>query len=352
MYLSPFLSFKESILMKLIKLKYLLIITPLVVTSLTTQLVAQNLASWRQPIEIPQPKDNLITPQKVALGKILFFDPRLSKSDKTSCASCHDPKLGWSDGKPIAIGDENKVGRRNSPTVVNSAYLRSFFHDARASSLEEQASGPIESEVEMNMPMDVLVKKLQAIEGYRELFKEAFGDEGITKENIVKAIASFERVLITPKAPFDKWVDGDENAIDDEAKIGYSIFMNEGKCRSCHVGFNFTNEKMINIGLGDEKDLGMYEIAEKKSTIWYATFKTPTLRNIEKTAPYFHNGSVETLYEAVKICGNGGKKPVKSRSPFFRDRRLSDEEVSFVMAFLKTLTSPDIKVEIPTVFPQ
>ncbi len=330
------------------KIKYLTITIPLVFVSL----FAQDFRVWKQPSELPQPQNNMMTPEKIELGKLLFFDKRLSKSQEVSCATCHDPKLGWADAKVVAIGDEGKLGRRNTPTVVNSAYLKTFFHDARASSLEEQALGPIESEVEMNMPIETLVMKLKKIEGYQKLFSKAFPYEGITKVTILQAIASFERTIISKGSPFDKWISGDENAISDTAKVGYSIFSNEGRCRSCHTGFNFTNEKMINIGLGDLEDLGMYEIVEKKSKIWYATFKTPTLREIEKTAPYFHNGSVETLSEAVTICGNGGKKPVTSRSPFFVDRKLTEEEVMFVVAFLKTLTSPDLGIEAPLVFPK
>ncbi len=328
--------------------KKIIIAIPLIFMSL----FSQDFRVWKKPAELPQPQNNLMTAEKIELGKLLFFDKRLSRSEQVSCATCHDPKLGWADAKAVAIGDDGKVGRRNSPTIINSVYLKNFFHDARASSLEEQALGPIESEVEMNMPIKTLVIKLKKIEGYQKLFSKAFPYEGITKTTIVQAIASFERTLVSNEAPFDKWIQGDENAISDAAKIGYSIFSNEGRCRSCHTSYNFTNEKMINIGLGDEKDLGMYEIIEKKSKIWYATFKTPTLREIEKTAPYFHNGSVKTLDEAVTICGNGGKKPVKSRSPFFRDRKLNGEEVAFVVTFLKTLTSKELDIEIPLVFPK
>lgn len=319
---------------------------------LFTSLNADNLSFWKKPKHIPQPKNNPITSQKTELGRLLFFDPRLSKSGNTSCATCHNPFLSWTDGISVAIGEENKHGKRNSPTILNTAYLNTLFHDSRASSLEEQALGPIQAEEEMNMPIEQLVEKLSKINGYQELFNKAFNGEGVSKENILKAIATFERTLISDDAPFDKWVNGDENSISKEAKIGYSIYMNEGKCRSCHIGFNFTNEKMVNIGLGDEKDLGVYDISKTKSKVWYANFKTPTLRNIEKTAPYFHNGSVKTLKEAVEICGNGGKKPVKTRSPFFVDRQLNNEDVEYVTVFLKTLTSESKFIDIPSVFPK
>jgi len=315
-----------------------------------TSLNADNLNHWLRSENIPQPKNNPITKQKVELGKLLFFDKRLSSTDIISCASCHDPKHGWSDGRSISLGVEDKKGRRNSPTIINSAYLNSFFHDGRANSLEDQARGPIEDKVEMNMPMEKLVEKLKKIKGYRELFFKIFGEEGITKENIVKAIATFERTLITSETPFDKWVKGDKNAISLNAKEGFLTFKKKGKCNNCHNGFNFTNESFNNVGLGDKKDLGVYELS--KSKIWYGSFKTPTLIDVEKTAPYFHDGSVKTLEEAVTICGNGGRKNAKTRSPFFRDRGLDKEDVSLVVAFLKTLTAPPIEIDIPLVFPK
>ncbi len=315
-------------------------------------LSANDLSHYLKPKSISYPKDNPITPQKIELGKLLFFDKRVSKSNTISCASCHNPKLGWSDGLPKAIGDEGKKGRRNSPTIINSAYLESFFHDGRASSLEEQALGPIEAEVEMNMPLDELVKKLKNIKGYQKLFLEAFGQQGITKETIAKAIASFERTILSSETPFDKWIKGDDDAISSDAKDGFGVFIHKGRCGSCHDGFNFTNESFNNVGLGDKNDLGVYEISKNKSRIWYGAFKTPTLRDIEKSFPYFHDGSVKTLEEAVTICGNGGRKPVKIRSPFFRDRELNTQEVQNVVFFLKTLTSTSQNIQIPLIFPE
>ncbi len=312
---------------------------------------ANDFGQWQKPQGIPSPKDNPLTKEKIELGKLLFFDKRVSKSNEVSCASCHNPKLGWSNGESVATGDRGKQGRRNSPTLINSAYLNSFFHDGRAKSLEEQALGPIETEVEMNMPIGELVDKLKNIKGYRELFSYAFKDEGINKVTIVKAIASFERTIVSHQTPFYRWVNDDDfEAISQEAQIGFDIFKNEGRCKSCHNSFRFTNDSFNNIGLGDEDDLGVYEI--KKNKLWYGSFKTPTLIDIEKTAPYFHDGSVATLEEAVTICGNGGRKPVKTRSPFFRDRQLSQEEVNFVVSFLKTLSVEPTNIEIPTKFPQ
>ncbi len=322
-----------------------------VFASIFTLSYAANLDHWKRP-KIPIPPDNPQNKAKIELGKILFFDKRLSSTNTISCASCHNPLFGWSDAKRVAIGVKNRSGRRNTPTVLNSAYLNNFFHDGRAKSLEEQAKGPIETEVEMDMPLDKLVKKLQKIEGYKKLFYKAFNSNKITEDKILKAIASFERTIVTDDTPFNRWINNDKNAISEAAKEGFEIFKDKGRCDSCHNGFNFTNESFNNIGLGDRNDLGVYEIAKNKSKIWYGAFKTPTLIAIELTPPYFHNGSIDSLKEAVTICGNGGKKPVKIRSPFFRDRKLDEYDVNRVVEFLKTLTPAPLKIKPPTEFPK
>ncbi len=317
-----------------------------------TSLLAKDLSHWEKPNDVPFPINNPITKEKVDLGRLLFFDKRVSSTNTISCATCHDPKFGWSDGRKKSIGVKKREGRRNSPTIINSAYLSSFFHDGRANSLESQAKGPIETDVEMDMPMEKLVKKLKNIKDYRKLFANAFGDEGICEDTILKAIASFERTIISLNAPFDRWIKGDANAISLVANEGFEIFIDKGRCASCHDGFNFTNESFNNVGLGDDKDLGVYEISKNKSMIWKRAFKTPTLRDISKTAPYFHDGSVKTLNEAVTFCGNGGRVGAKSRSPFFRDRKLDESDVVKVVEFLKTLSSDNINTQIPLTFPK
>ncbi len=315
-------------------------------------LQARDLSHWEKPADIPFPKNNPITKEKIDLGRLLFFDKRVSSTNTISCATCHNPKLGWSDGLKKSIGVKKREGRRNSPTIINSVYLSSFFHDGRANSLEDQAKGPIETHVEMDMPMEKLVKKLKNIEDYRKLFANAFGDEGICEDTILKAIASFERTIISLDAPFDRWIKGDEDAISLVAKEGFEIFLDKGRCASCHDSFKFTNESFNNVGLGDDKDLGVYEISKNKSMIWKRAFKTPTLRDISKTSPYFHDGSVGELKTAVKFCGNGGREGVKSRSPFFRDRKLDENDIEKIVEFLKTLSSYDVKMQIPLTFPK
>ena len=304
---------------------------------------------WLRPQKIPYPEDNALTSQRSALGKLLFFDVRLSKSDDIACATCHDPYLGWSDGKAKAIGHKNQKGRRNSPTILNSAYQTSFFWDGRASSLEEQALMPIASEVEMGMEVDELVDKLNTVEGYKKLFEAAYGERLISKENIAKALASFQRTVVSGEAPFDRWIKGDKTAMSPDAVEGFEHFRETGKCVKCHKGFNFTDQSFANIALGDP-DLGVYEL--RKNLIWYSAFKTPTLRNVAKTAPYFHDGSVHTLEEAVHICGNGGRYKDIRRSPFFRDRGLTVAQTRKIVAFLEMLSSDDDEVSPPLEFPR
>ena len=320
------------------------------VSILFHSLFAADLSRWVRPEEIPVPKNNPLTKEKVELGRLLFFDPRLSRNDTVSCASCHIPYYYWTDRVPKAVGIEGRKGTRNTPTIINSAYLKTLFWDARADSLEQQALGPIEAKAEMDLSAKKLVKKLKKIEGYVTLFEKAFPERGITKETVAEAIASFERTVVSKESPFDRWVRGDERAISEEAKEGFEIFTGKGHCKSCHSGFNFTNESLNNIALGDD-DPGAYIL--NKNPIWRGSFKTPTLRNVAETSPYFHDGSVHTLEEAVYICGNGGRyKDLKGRSPFFRDRSLTIEEVRKVVSFLETLTEERPKIFGPEKFPQ
>ena len=317
-----------------------------------------DMKKWLRPAEVPQPKDNTITPERIELGKLLYFDTRLSANGKISCATCHHPKRGWTDLEPVAKAIGAGRGPRNSPVVLNTAYQKRQFWDGRARTLEKQALGPIEADVEMNMPLEVLIPKLNKIKGYTKLFKKAYpSSKGtITKEYLAKAIATFERTVVSTIAPFDKYAMGNKKAISKEAITGFDLFQNKAHCMDCHDSFNFTDGSFHNIGLNDGqlqgKELGRY--LTKRRAAWYGVFKTPTLRDITKSGPYFHDGSVKTLTEAVNICGNGGryKNDVKNKSTYIIDRNLSQSEISKIVAFLKTLEGPDMKLKIPTKFPQ
>jgi len=301
-----------------------------------------NPKEWFQNEKINYPKDNLPTKEKILLGKKLFFDPILSRANNISCASCHDPVKGWTDAIPVAIGDKGAKGNRNTPTILNSAYQYKYFHDGRARSLEEQALGPIEAKVEMNLKPEDAVIKLQKSKEYKELFKKAFPKEGISVSTLAKAIATFERTIVSGNSDFDKWVNGDKTKLTQDEIDGFEIFVKKAECVSCHMNNNFTDHNFYNIGLND-KDIGRYAI--KKREFWYGTFKTPTLRNIAKTAPYFHNGSIATLEEAVEICAKGGKN-LKARNKTFMllDRKLNKEDIKKVVLFLKTLNEPEINL--------
>jgi len=316
-----------------------------------------DMRKWIRPNKVPQPKDNKLTKGRVELGKLLYFDKRLSSSEKVSCATCHSPKRGWTDLVPVSKAMGAGRGPRNSPTVLNTAYLKRLFWDGRARSLEQQALGPIEADVEMNMPLEVLIPKLQKIQGYVKLFKKAYPNEGgINSKTLAKAIASFERTVLSTTAPFDKYAMGDKNAISIKSEKGYKVFIGKAHCADCHDKFNFTDGSFHNIGLKDGdlqgKDLGRYNL--KRRAAWYGVFKTPTLRDITKSGPYFHDGSVKTLTEAATICASGGryKNGVKNKSTYIVDRHLTQKEISQIVAFMKTLTGPDMKLKVPTKFPQ
>ncbi len=324
----------------------------------TTLTATGDMREWLRPLEVPQPANNKLTAERIELGKLLYFDVRLSSSEKISCATCHHPKHGWSDEIPTpkAVGHEGAVGPRNSPVVLNTAYQNRQFWDGRARTLEQQALGPIEADVEMNMPLEILIPKLNKINGYVQLFKKAYPGEGLTETSLAKAIASFERTVVSTISPFDKYAMGDTKAISKEAQEGFELFRGKAHCTDCHEGFNFTDGSFHNIGLNDGelhgKELGRYLV--KRRAAWYGVMKTPTLRDVTKSSPYFHDGSVATLEEATVICANGGryKNNVKNKSTYIKDRGITQEEVAKIVAFLKALEGPDMDLEIPTKFPQ
>ncbi len=318
----------------------------------------EDMSKWLRPAEVPQPKDNQLTPERIELGKLLYFDVRLSSSEKISCATCHHPKQGWSDEVPTpkAVGHEGAVGSRNSPVILNTAYQNRQFWDGRARTLEEQALGPMENGVEMNMSLDELIPKLNAITGYVKLFEQAYPGEGLTALTLAKAIASFERTVVSGVSAFDKYAMGEEGAISDKAKKGFELFKGKAHCVDCHDGFNFSDGSFHNIGLKDGelkgKELGRY--LTKNRAAWYGVMKTPTLRDVTKSAPYFHDGSVATLHEATHICGNGGrfKHNVRNKSTYIVDRELTKQEINDLVSFVETLTGPDMELTIPIKFPQ
>ena len=267
------------------------------------------------PLGLPPvliPADNPPTAETISLGRRLYYDPMLSVDDTVACASCHHPDFGFSDGKQVSEGVNGQKGGRNAPTVFNSAYYATQFWDGRASNLEKQAEGPVQNPIEMAHTLEGVEKKLSADPTYRADFEEAFGAGPITYEMVEKAIASFERTVISGNSPFDRYFyAGDETALSEVAKLGLEIFRDpqKGNCTACHPIGLFTDNQFHNIGVGVDdqgelSDLGRYEVTKKDRD--RGAFKTPSLRNIALTAPYMHDGSLKTLKEVVDFYIGGG----------------------------------------------
>ena len=289
--------------------------------------------------EVKAPADNPQAAEKIELGRQLFFDPRLSIDNTVSCASCHDPKKGWSNNEANAAGVGGQRGGRNAPTVINSAYARFQFWDGRAGTLEDQALGPIANPIEMNLPIDKMVEKVNAIEGYRTQFQKVFGSD-VTAPNVAKAIAAFERTVLSGDAPYDRFKAGDKTALSEKGQRGMRLFFGKANCSSCHAGPSFTDNAFHNIGVGMDKaepDQGRFAISKIVGDT--GAFKTPTLRDIAKTAPYMHDGSHATLEEVVNYYDRGGHA-----NPYLDEElyalRLTPEDKECLVEFLRVgLTS-------------
>lgn len=297
------------------------------------------------------PADNPLTVAKVELGKKLYFDPRLSVDGTVSCATCHNPTFGFSNGVQFSPGHKGQLGDRNSPTVINRLYSTVQFWDGRAASLEEQALGPIQNPVEMANTLEGMIANLDKIPGYKAEFKKAFGTEEITPDRVAKAIASFERTLLSANSPFDRFQEGETNAIPESAKRGFMVFMGKGACNECHPAPLFTDEQFHNIGVGMDRenpDLGRFKVTNQEKD--KGAFKTPTLRDITETYPYLHDGSANTLREVVELYDRGGT-PNPWLDAEIKPLKLTGQEEADLVQFLKTLTCTPIKIEEP-VLPQ
>jgi len=312
--------------------------------AVSATVLAKDEVNYFRPADVPAPKNNTLTPERAHLGKVLFFDPRLSGSGWISCATCHNPALGWSDGLPTAIGHGMTVLGRATPTILNTAYQRFQFWDGRARTLEEQALGPIEAEVEMAGNVEDAVEKLKKIPQYVELFEKAYPGEGISGATLAKALASFERTVVSSEAPFDRWQQGDNNAVSESAKRGFALFKGKANCTACHQGFNFTDDGFHNLGLKGNQDAGRF--AKVPVNVLKGAFKTPTLRDVALTAPYMHNGMYATLEEVVEHYNRGGDVK-ENLDPNMKPLNLTAQEISDVVEFLRTLTGDPVEVTVP-----
>jgi cytochrome c peroxidase len=317
--------------------------------------------SPKPPLGLPKvqwPEDNPYSAAKVELGKFLYFDKRLSSDSTVSCASCHAPELAFGDGAPVSTGINGQKGGRSAPTVINRAYSTYQFWDGRADTLEAQAVGPLANPIEMTNEKTpaaahaAVVKRLAGIKGYAPLFEKAFGDKNVTIERVGKAIATFERTVLSGNAPFDRYQAGDQKAMNEAAIRGMDLFYNKAACDSCHIGFNFTDGSYENIGIGMDKpnpDLGRYNVSKREED--KGAFKTPTLREIEHTGPYMHDGSLKTLEAVVDHYDKGGIK-----NPYLSERmkplKLTAQEKSDLVAFMKALSGEGWKIKAPEKFPE
>jgi cytochrome c peroxidase len=282
------------------------------------------------------PPDNPMTPEKVALGRQLFFDKRLSADGSRSCYSCHLNEKGLSDGLPTSVGALGKRLPRNSPTLWNIGYHHEFYWDGRAPTLERQIfaawTGP-----NMSGKPEEVAARLNQIEGYRRQFRKVFGTDA-TPDAIVKALAAYTRTIIGGNTAWDRWRAGDETAISEEAKRGWEVFQRIG-CTNCHDGLLFTDLQYHNVGIGMDKpnpDLGRYNVTKQDKD--RGAFKTPTLRDVARSGPYFHDGSAATLEEAVDIMLAGGKPNPWLDRANLKPARITPEERRALLAFLRSLT--------------
>lgn len=320
------------------------LLAPLVACSLSATLRSAEPLSLKIPLglkDLPTVSDNPLTAEKVALGKQLYFDPRLSFDNTVSCASCHDPKKGWSNGEATAAGVEGKRGGRSAPTVLNSAYHQFQFWDGRAGSLELQALGPIANPIEMNLPVEEAVKRLAAIEGYAQQFQAVFG-EPVNAQNLAKAIAAFERTVLSGNAPYDRFKAGQTDALSEQAQAGMKLFFGKANCSGCHVGPNFSDNGFHNLGVSirhPKPDLGREAISQLGGD--RGAFKTPGLRDIARTAPYMHDGSLATLEDVVEYYSQGATPNEHLDEEIF-PLNLTAQQKAALVAFLKEgLSSSD-----------
>jgi cytochrome c peroxidase len=285
------------------------------------------------------PADNPLTNEKIELGRMLFFDKRLSQDNTIACANCHLAKFAFTDGKPVSTGIRGQKGGRSAPASFNRVFSSVQFWDGRAATLEEQSVGPFTNPIEHGFAnYDVMMAKMMKIAGYRKLFMQVFGEDKITIDNVGKAIASFQRTVLSGNSLADRFDQGQEaGAISAEAQHGLLLFREKARCTKCHSGFNFTDEKFHNLGIGwdDNKvDLGRYMVTKNPEDI--GAFKTPTLREIARSAPYMHPGRFKTLEEVVNFYNQGGVKN-PHQDPLIIPLDLTDQEKGDLVQFLHTL---------------
>lgn len=306
------------------------------------------------------PADNPFKVEKEKLGKILFFDPRLSSSKQIACASCHDPELGWGDGKRLAYGHDRQNGKRNAMTIINTAFYEKFFWDGRANSLEHQSGFPVADHVEMNMDLAGMVKNVSQIEGYRPLFAAAFGTNEVSLDKIQKAIATFERSIVSTSSRFDSFVKGNPKALRDEEVVGLHLFRTKARCINCHNTPLFSDNKFHNDGqalLGSKfEDLGLYNVTKNLNDV--GKMRTPSLRETNITGPWMHHGNFPSLKDVIEFYNLGNpiaqQRSLKvadslkaPKSAMLRKLNLTLEEQKQLESFLRAISTSVNKINPP-----
>jgi cytochrome c peroxidase len=323
----------------------LLLVQPAALATQTVDLALLK-AGYKRPGPPPHPADNAPSAARELLGRTLFFDPRLSGSQVISCATCHNPALSFGDGLPRAIGHGMKELGRRTPTVLDVAWSSSFFWDGRASTLEEQALGPIQAPGEMNLPLAELQARIGKIDGYAPLFAAAYPGEPIGAATIAKAIANYERTVVSPPNRFDAWIAGDEAALTEAEKRGFLLFNGKADCDTCHNTWRFTDDGFYDLGRKD-LDVGRAAVLPGIPEVEHA-FKTPSLRDIDRRYPYMHDGSEATLASVISYYNRGGDVPRPSKAAQIRPLGLTATEQAELLAFLGTLTGPPVPTVVPT----
>ena len=300
----------------------------------------KRIADWVMTV----PADNPATDEKVALGRRLFFDKQLSVDNSVSCATCHDPERAFADERPVAIGVQGRTGRRNSPTLVNRGFGRLHFWDGRAATLEIQAVRPISDEVEMALPLDELIKRLQTDRFYSEAFEKIF-ERPVAIDDVGRAIASYLRTIKSSDSPYDKFIDGVTDALSADAQAGLQVFRARGRCAFCHREPTFTDEAFYNTGVswrpseaepaGAFHDNGRFDVTSNPRD--RGAFKVPTLREVARTAPYMHDGSLKTLRDVVDFYDKGGR-PNPTMIRLIQPLNLTEEEKRVLVIFLESLS--------------
>jgi cytochrome c peroxidase len=324
---------------------FLTLIVAAIALAAQSQTAASEPELSRLPGSVPAPEDNLITAGKVELGRQLFFDPRLSGDNATSCATCHLPDRAFTDGQPKPSGAGGQPLSRNVPTLLNVGLFDRYFWDGRADSLEQQAQIPIQAPDEMNQNLGELEAELQGIDGYAEQFRQVFGEK-VTRQGIARALAAFQRTLITKESPLDRFLEGERSALSADARAGFELFIGDAGCVRCHNGPLLSDGEFYRIGIGAD-DAGRAAVSGDEQD--EAKFRTPSLRNVAETGPYMHDGSMQTLDQVVEYYYRGvSNRTVNGQkldiAPLLGQ---SYSEIPLLVAFLESLTGEVPHIEPP-----